>query len=92
MTNDYAKYTTRGGNDITITPNGEESKLNSGGLDKDYITQWSYGKGESFTFISPYVKGSHSGSMGGSNFAELADEISFERGENAAINNVSMYW
>lgn len=68
-TNDYAKHTIRGANDLTITPDGSEAK-NTGGLDIDYITNWSYGVGESFTFLSPYVKGSHSNILANMPFRE----------------------
>jgi len=71
MTNDYAKHTIRGGNDVTINPDGTVAKKNTGGLDKDYITTWSYGVGESFTLISPYVKGSASAGIVGSQFEEM---------------------
>ncbi len=48
LTNDYAKHSIRGGNDITLNPDGTSNKVNSTtGLDKDYVTQWSYGIGES---------------------------------------------
>ena len=68
-TNDYAKHTIRGANDLTINPDGSEAK-NTGGLDIDYITNWSYGIGESFTFLSPYVKGSHSNILANMPFRE----------------------
>ena len=59
MTYKYAKETIRGGHS-ELTPKGEDavnSKPTDGGLDKDYITQWSYGKGETFTLLIPNVKG-----------------------------------
>src|SRR5690606_40368651 len=42
MTKDYAKHTIRGGNDVTINPDGTVATKNSSGLDRDYITHWSY--------------------------------------------------
>ena len=53
-TYEYSKYTMRGGHSelATSTPNSTK-----GGLDKDYITAWSYGKSESFTLLIPNVKG-----------------------------------
>ena len=59
MTYKYSKETIRGGHS-ELTPKGEEAlnaKPTKGGLDKDYITQWSYGKGETFTLLIPNVKG-----------------------------------
>ena len=59
MTYKYSQETIRGGHS-ELTPKGEEAvnaKPTKGGLDKDYITQWSYGKGETFTLLIPNVKG-----------------------------------
>lgn len=57
-TSEYAKYTTRGGTDLTIDANGESNaEVVTEGLDKEYITAWSYGKGETFTFLVPNFKG-----------------------------------
>lgn len=92
LTNDYAKHTIRSKNDITISPNGEESKIQSGGLDKDYITQWSYGIGETFTLISPYVKGGASEKLGDSPFADNIDNGDYTNEEANAIKNGYSYW
>jgi hypothetical protein len=73
LTNDYAKHTIRGGNDVTINPNGTPATNNTEGLDKDYITNWSYGVGESFTLVSPYVKGSASVGLSDSGFGEMVE-------------------
>ncbi len=73
LTNDYAKHTIRGGNDVTINPNGTPATNNTEGLDKDYITNWSYGVGESFTLVSPYVKGSASVGLADSGFGEMVE-------------------
>lgn len=71
LTNDYAKNSIRGANDITVTPEGASNQANATtGLDKDYVTQYSNGIGESFTLISPYVKGSAPGAFGSTHFAE----------------------
>ena len=64
-TYEYGKYSTRGKSELTI---GADKKSNSGiatdGLDKDYATQWSYGKGETFTFLIPNFKGGASEPIG----------------------------
>jgi len=65
---DYAKFTTRGGSELTINPDGskkEESKQQSG-LDTEYITAWSYGIGETFSLIVPNFKGGATGAIGNS--------------------------
>ena len=59
MTYKYSKETMRGGHS-ELTPKGDDAvnaKPTEGGLDKDYITQWSYGKDETFTLLIPNVKG-----------------------------------
>lgn len=92
LTNDYAKYSIRGGNDVTITPTGELATNQSEGLDKDYITQWSYGIGETFTLISPYVKGSASEKLADSPFAEKIQNSDRSPEQiNNALNGYS-YW
>ena len=54
-TQEYSKYSTRGPSELT---SDKENK--TGGLDRDYITDWSYGVGESFTLLVPGFKGSAS--------------------------------
>ncbi len=49
---EYGKYTTRGKSDLIKTGTNQTS-----GLDKDYITAWSYGTGETFSLMLPFVKG-----------------------------------
>jgi len=49
---EYSKESTRGKSDLT-RDNAKEEK----GLDKEYITQWSYGVDESMTFLIPDFKG-----------------------------------
>ncbi|MCQ2290513.1 MAG: YfhO family protein [Muribaculaceae bacterium] len=60
MTYEYSKETMRGGHS-ELTPlksEGEQQQTTTnGGLDKEYITQWSYGQGETFTLLVPNVNG-----------------------------------
>ena len=59
MTYKYTQETMRGGHS-ELTPKGEEAakaQATKGGLDKDYITQWSYGIDETFTLLIPNCKG-----------------------------------
>jgi hypothetical protein len=92
LTNDYAKSTIRGGNDLTITPEGTVATNQSSGLDRDYITQWSYGVGESFTLLSPYVKGGASEQLGNSPFSEKIQNSDMSPSDsNNALKGYS-YW
>jgi len=59
-TYDYTKYSLRGPAELT-PPAG--SPAATGGLDRDYITQWSYGVGETWTLLVPDFKGGGSGSI-----------------------------
>lgn len=93
LTNDYAKYTIRGGNDVTVNPDGTDNTIASeGGLDKEYITQWSYGIGESFTLLSPNVKGGGSFAIGGSQFEDIVDEVDMNSQERNVVMNSPAYW
>jgi hypothetical protein len=94
LTNDYAKQTIRGGNDVTIRPDGELATENTEGLDKDYITNWSYGVDESFTLISPYVKGSASTGIADSPFKELIENSDRSSKDINGILNAPypVYW
>jgi hypothetical protein len=61
ITMEYSKQSTRGKTDLSITPGGESNHTDvSSGLDKSYITQWSYGIDETLTFIVPNAKGGNS--------------------------------
>ncbi|WP_373809538.1 hypothetical protein [Porphyromonas loveana] len=64
----YGKETMRGGSELTLKQSGnvadQASHENKSGLDKAYITQWSYGIGETWTLLVPNVKGGASGYLG----------------------------
>lgn len=59
----YSKETMRGGSELTVLNKANES-TSSTGLDKEYITQWSYGIDEMLTFLIPDAKGGASGQIG----------------------------
>jgi hypothetical protein len=61
---EYGQYTTRGKSELTLNAQGESDHANkTSGLDRDYVTHWSYGKEESLSLIVPDIKGGASGSM-----------------------------
>lgn len=92
LTNDYSQHTIRGGNDVTINPDGTPLTDQSTGLNRSYITQWSYGIGETFTLLSPYVKGGASEQIANSPFAEKIQNSDLPQAQiNSALNGYS-YW
>lgn len=54
-TYEYSKQTMRGKSELVYE--GSQQNNTSSGLDKDYITQWSYGIGETLTLLVPNVRG-----------------------------------
>lgn len=62
VTQEYGKYSTRGKSELTTDGENKTS-----GLDRDYVTGWSYGIAETGTFIIPNF-------MGGSSHEELSDK------------------
>ena len=87
---EYAKYTMRGGNELTVTPTdlyGESAQKaaenTADGLDINYAFSWSYGVGETYTLLVP-------GAMGGGSNEKVSDGSQYSRtfrGENAPL-----YW
>ena len=57
MTSDFAKHTIRGKSELTVSPDGKEidkTELNqTDGLDRSYITEYTYDKGELFSYLVP---------------------------------------
>ncbi|MDO9633759.1 MAG: YfhO family protein [Paludibacter sp.] len=91
-TNEYGKYTMRGESTglTTDTQNAQD------GLNRDYITQWSYGVDETMTLMIPNFKGGASGGKLGvkSNTAERIAE-NFGSGNIKKImegTRFSLYW
>mgnify|MGYP000088373986 CR=1 FL=1 len=66
---EYADYSTRGKSELTITPEGTP-KEKSTGLDKEYITEYSYGIAETFNLMIPRF-------MGGGTVEELGENSNF---------------
>ena len=66
MNQSYLKETMRGGHselrgDEAMRREGEKAKSKKAGLDLDYATAWSYGVGETMTFLIPNWEGGASG-------------------------------
>jgi len=65
-TKEYADWSTRSKSELTIAPDGTP-KENTGGLSKEYITQYSYGITESLNLFIPRM-------FGGSNSEDLGQD------------------
>jgi len=66
-TYEYGSETIRGGSELTTSPDDKMAgkvEATATGLDKDYITAWSYGKGETLTLLVPNVYGGATGALG----------------------------
>ncbi|NOX84447.1 MAG: YfhO family protein [Chlorobi bacterium] len=81
-TYEYGKETMRGKPELT-----RELQNKSSGLDRDYITAWSYGIGETWSLLVPDVKGGASGQIGNQKALNKADS----RYRNI-IAKQSSYW
>ncbi len=83
-TYEYGKYSTRSKSELTA-PNINKSS----GLDRDYITAWSYGVGETMNLLIPNY-------MGGSSepFDRNSETVKALRknGNGNAVNMVTKYW
>jgi hypothetical protein len=55
-TSEYAKYSTRSDSELTFNPDGTK-KESSNAMTYEYITEYSYGIGESFNLIAPRLFG-----------------------------------
>lgn len=64
-TYEYQQHSMRGKAELTPLPatNGQATPQATEGLERDYITQWSYGIGETMTLMIPNYKGGGSGSI-----------------------------
>jgi len=93
-TAEYAKESTRGKSELTINADGSP-KASTGGLNYDYITEYSYGKLESLNLFIPRLMGGGTGDT----FTEDSETINYIL-KNAKDNSeaglmfqsASLYW
>ena len=83
-TYEYGKYSARGKSDLT-----SENNTKTSGLDKDYITSWSYGIGETFNLLIPNFKGGSSKPF--DNGSETMKALTQNKAQSAA-NQLQKYW
>jgi hypothetical protein len=83
-TYEYGKYSVRGKSDLT-----SENNTKTSGLDKDYITTWSYGIGETFNLLIPNFKGGSSKPF--DNGSETMKVLTQNQQQSHA-NELQKYW
>lgn len=84
-TYEYSKETMRGKSELVKPDTHNQTKS---GLERDYITQWSYGIGETFSLLVPNVKGGASVSL-------AANEKAMEKANpmyNSIYSQIGQYW
>ena len=95
-TMEYSKHSTRGNSSsLTINPDGSPKENFSKGLDKEYITQWSYGVFESLNLFIPKIVGGGSSEKLDSNssFYQILRKSGYSPLEsNQIVKNSPTYW
>ena len=83
-TYEYGKYSTRSKSELETIDSNKTS-----GLDRDYITQWSYGVDETLTLLIPNFKGGAC-----KPFDKSSETVTVLRRNNAAqyVNQFQQYW
>lgn len=95
-TYEYSKQTIRGGHSELAAPAGQTTSTDAG-LDRDYITAYSYAPSETFTLVIPNVKGGatnrpEKGSSKYMSLAELPDAENAPQESGLMINYLSQYF
>lgn len=75
-TYEYSKETMRGKAELTPLP-AEKNQTTGNGLERDYITQWSYGIGETWSLMIPNIKGGGNGQL--SNNEKATDSEGYQK-------------
>lgn len=86
---EYGKYSMRGPSELT-----SDKDVKTSGLDRDYATDWSYGKAETFTLLVPNLMGGASGydiGTGSATYDVLKSQIGPGPAKEA-VKQMPMYW
>jgi len=87
----YTQETMRGKSELVKADTGNQTKS---GLERDYITQWSYGIGETFSLLVPNVKGGAS-NCGDKPMLMSENETAMKKADSQYIplyNQLTQYW
>lgn len=96
LTNKYSKETMRGGHsELTPEATADNQAVAAesdagGGLSKEYITQWSYGVGETVTLMVPNAKGGTSEKRLGETSA--AEDMDLDQNESYILQQLPQYF
>ena len=92
-TKEYADVSTRGKTALTINPDGTKKEVTTG-LSKEYITQFSYGKAETFNlFVPRYMGGGTVESLDEkSNTYQYVSSIAGSKQADGFTKQVYTYW
>lgn len=83
----YSKETMRGKTEL-VKSEAKQSNQTKSGLERNYITQWSYGIGETFSLLVPNVKG-------GASVPLSENKDAMEKANNTYLNiynQIGQYW
>ena len=88
-TYEYSKYTTRGGTDLTIEPDGKKKDVSTQkGLNTDYILEYNYAPGEFLSVFIPNAKGGKDDYIG--NNESAMEKLDSDYAEQ--VGQSSQYW
>ncbi len=92
-TKEYADHSTRSKSELTIRPDGSKKEQTTG-LSRDYITEYSYGKLETFDlFIPRFMGGSNNENIGkDSHIYEFLKDKGGRKQALSWADNAPMYW
>ncbi len=94
-TSEYARYTMRGGKDITIGEGGTVTAAKTSGLDTAYAFEYSLDKAETMTLLMPNSFGGGNSQKWGENSAvvkKLTDKGVPEANAQELAGNLPKYW
>lgn len=86
-TYEYQKETMRGKSELV--KQGDESNQTDSGLERDYITAWSYGIDETFTFLIPNFRGG--ASSRGDEYMSITKSSTAMEKADSEINSYGLY-